>query len=354
MPDSPAIRPRSLRRRAIVLLVAFLVITVGIPATGNAITRFTDVPSSSPFAKDINAAVSSGLMAGCGRGKFCPKAPASREQLARVANRLGALTTGRTPVARALTAVTATKASTATTATNAGHATSADTATNAGHATSADTATNAGHATSADTATDAGTLDGIDSTGFVRPTGQIVVSSGNSRWVKFASGDDINVQVNFSSLTRWTKATAGSAFLSTSIDTPSVMYGASLALAGVEFCYAASATAALNYVELNTVHSVTGSLGRNLRFSDPTARTDSGCRVYKLASPVALTASDAVNFFVQVATTGPDQTFDIARTSFIFNATSTPAAPVSAAGATTMRPGGSAHGSGTAPTGAGR
>jgi hypothetical protein len=43
---------------------------------------FTDVPCSSPFASWIEAMASAGITAGCGGGKFCPRSPVSREQMA--------------------------------------------------------------------------------------------------------------------------------------------------------------------------------------------------------------------------------------------------------------------------------
>ncbi|MGH2383070.1 MAG: S-layer homology domain-containing protein [Candidatus Limnocylindria bacterium] len=63
--------------------------------------QFSDVPNSNPFHADIDALVDSSVTSGCGGGRFCPKDPVLREQMAAFMNRLGALGPGRTPVVNA-------------------------------------------------------------------------------------------------------------------------------------------------------------------------------------------------------------------------------------------------------------
>ncbi len=309
------------RRRAGIVVAGALVFTVALPAAGFAVVTFTDVPRSSVYYADVQAAVGVGAMSKCTTGKFCPKAFATREQLARVANRIGALSAGSKPVVRALSAVTATTATKALTAAK---------------------------ATLADNATNAGKLDGIDSTGFVPRSGQVIVNAGSSNWKPFTSADNVSATY-FSSQTQWTKPVVGSNFLSIQPDIPVVMNGTSLEFTGVQLCYEALAGTALQYIEVNTTTSTVSAGGRNLRLSDPTSRTDAACRLYILPTPVTLTASDNVNLFIQINWSVAGSQFAIGRTSFVFNATGTAAAAPATqpAGTTTvLRVGGTSR---TAP-----
>ena len=63
--------------------------------------QFSDVPNSNAFHADIDALVDTGVTAGCGSGRYCPKANVTREQMAAFMNRLGALAPGKTPVVNA-------------------------------------------------------------------------------------------------------------------------------------------------------------------------------------------------------------------------------------------------------------
>lgn len=156
-------------------------------------------------------------------------------------------------------------------------------------------------------------------------TGAILVSAGFANWKPFNSTDPLSYTY-FSSQTQVTRSSAGSSFLSVNPDLTPVLYGKSLSLTGVEFCYDTFASTSLNYVEINTYSHTTGSLGRNLRFSDPTTRTGNECRLYTLSSPVVMTANDGANFFIQVNWSAASSQFAIGRTTFIFQPTTTPAA----------------------------
>ncbi|MBI5964785.1 MAG: S-layer homology domain-containing protein [Chloroflexi bacterium] len=156
-------------------------------------------------------------------------------------------------------------------------------------------------------------------------TGDIYVSAGFGNWHPFNSTDPLSYTY-FSSQTQVTRSSAGSSFLSINPDIPTVLYGRSLSFKGVQFCFDTFASTSLNYVEINTYSHTTGSLGRNLRFSDPTTRTGNQCQLYTLASPITLTANDGVNFFIQVNWTVASTQFAIGRTTFIFAPTTTPAA----------------------------
>ncbi len=151
--------------------------------------------------------------------------------------------------------------------------------------------------------------------------GAILITPGTSSWGKFSSLDNINFTY-YSSTTTVQRPTTGTSFVSLQPSVPTVLYGRSLQFRGVEFCYTASANAILSYVEINTFSSTSGGGTRVLQFSDITDRTDSACRYYVLPSPVTLTADDGVNFFVQVDWTLANAPFYLARTTFVFEATS--------------------------------
>ena len=157
-------------------------------------------------------------------------------------------------------------------------------------------------------------------------TGDILISAGFANWHPFNSTDPLSYTY-FSSQTQVSRSASGSSFLSINPDIPPVLYGRSLLFKGVVFCYDTFASTSLNYVEINTYSHVTGSLGRNLRFSDPTTRTGNACRTYTLSSPVVLGPNDGVNFFIQVNWSAASTQFALGRTTFIFAATNTTVAP---------------------------
>ncbi|PKN94167.1 MAG: hypothetical protein CVU44_07130 [Chloroflexi bacterium HGW-Chloroflexi-6] len=158
-------------------------------------------------------------------------------------------------------------------------------------------------------------------------SGLILVSSSPGDWKPFSSGDNLSYSY-FSSSTYVTKATAGSNFLSLHPSIPTVLYGRSLELVGVEFCYTAQANAYVSYVEINKMDASAGSGSREMLFSDPTDRTDSACRYYVLSSPELLTANDALNIFIQgVWVTSTN--LNLGRTTFVLRTTDTVVAPPS-------------------------
>lgn len=93
---------RTRRSRRSLFLAAIVAAVLAFPA-GFVLAnhQFSDVPNSNPFHADIAALVDSGVTSGCGGGRFCPKDPVLREQMAAFMNRLGALAPGKTPVVNA-------------------------------------------------------------------------------------------------------------------------------------------------------------------------------------------------------------------------------------------------------------
>lgn len=172
-------------------------------------------------------------------------------------------------------------------------------------------------------------LDGLDSTDFLRPSGQILVQAGASSWLPFNSGDPLSATF-YSSETQWSRSSVGPSFLSTSPDLPSVMFGKALQLDAVELCYNAYSSTSLTYVEINTQDSSTGAGERIMRFSDATPYSDAACHYYALSTPVVLTAETTANLFLEVNWTLAAAPFAITRATFVLEATSTDAIAPSA------------------------
>jgi hypothetical protein len=159
--------------------------------------------------------------------------------------------------------------------------------------------------------------------------GLILIGTSPGEWKPFSSDDNVNLDfIYFSSSTWVTRNAAGNSFLSLHPSIPTVMYGRSVELLGVEFCYTAQANAYVGYVEINTVGGGVGAGSRQLRFSDPTPRTDSACRYYVLSTPALLTAEYGVNFYVQGVWTSSTN-LALGRTTFVLRSTDTVAAPPS-------------------------
>jgi hypothetical protein len=82
MESTPPSAPRPARRRRAVLVLGMVLALVAAPAIVLASHQFSDVPTSSPFHANIARLVDTGITAGCGSGRFCPKSAVTREQMA--------------------------------------------------------------------------------------------------------------------------------------------------------------------------------------------------------------------------------------------------------------------------------
>ena len=82
------VRPRLVRRLALIGLVVALTIPAGVVLANH---QFSDVPTGSSIHDDVEAIADAGVTTGCGDGKYCPSDPVTRGQMAQFMNRLGAL-----------------------------------------------------------------------------------------------------------------------------------------------------------------------------------------------------------------------------------------------------------------------
>ena len=174
-------------------------------------------------------------------------------------------------------------------------------------------------------------LDGVDSGGFIQPEDRVLVSTGNRNWVSQSTGITAN---HASNTTLFTSGGAdANTFLGVSPDLPVALYGRSLQLRGVEFCYTNSDATTLDAVILVVFENSTGGSATTeaVSFLDDTDREDDACRLYTLPTPLTLTGEHLVGFTARVDFVAPTD-FQVARTTFVLEATGTPAAPLARPG----------------------
>jgi hypothetical protein len=153
-------------------------------------------------------------------------------------------------------------------------------------------------------------------------TGIFLVSSAFGDWVP-SEGDN---PLEFSYTTNGAGVVSSEAntyWLILYPDLPMVLYGGTLQLIGVEFCYFASDEAILNGVYIQALTQSSSVNDPNEQFSDNTDRTDETCRLYTLTTPVILTADDEASFWVSVNWKVANEIFGIGRTIFIMQSTET-------------------------------
>ena len=78
-----------------------LALAVAVPGLALASHQFGDVPNANPFHGDISAIANAGVTSGCGGGNYCPDRNVTRAEMAAFMNRLGALSSNKTPVVNA-------------------------------------------------------------------------------------------------------------------------------------------------------------------------------------------------------------------------------------------------------------
>jgi hypothetical protein len=174
----------------------------------------------------------------------------------------------------------------------------------------------------------AGKLDGIDSPGFVRSSGNVLVTSFGP-WITHVSTLNMDVQSS-----NWTvvksSATGNSKTIQLRPDLPTVQSGKSLKLKGVEICYnAVSTDVALSRVSLTRLRNTVSAVSNATPVVDDTTdRNDATCRLLT-GTPVELTAEDGAVLVLTLDFTGTVGNFTVSRTTFVLKATKTTAAPPS-------------------------
>ena len=174
-------------------------------------------------------------------------------------------------------------------------------------------------------------LDGIDSTGFVRPSGLVLINAGFADWTPQNPSTTLDIGRN-SNVATWQDSVAELVNFGAFPDLPVALYGKSLNLLGVELCYTASANAKLTSVVVDSTVTTTSAYGpTTIGLSDGTVRTDAACRLYTLPTPLALNAETTAVAFVRLQFNAGGS-FNMGRTTFVLGATGTTAiAPTVAA-----------------------
>jgi hypothetical protein len=252
--------------------------------------------------------VDSKVTSGCGGGNYCPTANVTREQMAAFLNRLGALGPGKTPVVNAKTAQTA--------------QTAADANTLDGLDSTAFLRTTA--------TIDADTLDGLDSTAFLRTTdtidadtlggkpasafleaGPIVHTYGASLW-SFRGPADPNVTlVPWADRATWVGAGAADFWTMLSPTVPTSEHGVAYALQSVTYC---TSGAPESFVTTASVQGFAPALTATLviDLTDAADRTAPGCHTLTDATP---TAAEVVTLLLEIHLDAATE-LDVLRTTF--------------------------------------
>ncbi len=176
--------------------------------------------------------------------------------------------------------------------------------------------------------TDGEAVSAVQAAGFVENSGVIRITSSFGSWVEFTSSDPVDMTY-YSGRLLVSRTSTGNNFFSLHPDIPVALYGQSLELTGVEFCYDVSATGvSFNRIEINTfTHDVVNGSGSvTHELIDNTIRNDATCRTYTLTTPVTLTSDMGVNVFVRFNWATAGVTAEIGRTSFLLSPTNVAAA----------------------------
>jgi hypothetical protein len=155
----------------------------------------------------------------------------------------------------------------------------------------------------------------------IPPTqGLIYISAGNNTWQKGYFSESTYFD-NFPTNLVISKPDTGNGLLFLEPTLPLSLYGRSLKLLGVEFCYDASTDVQLYFAYLSILSSTTGIGQSTEKFSDATIRTDNACRYYALPAPYTLTNNDSVVFNLYLHWMTAGYPFYISRTTFVLKPT---------------------------------
>jgi hypothetical protein len=160
--------------------------------------------------------------------------------------------------------------------------------------------------------------------------GLILVSSSSSSWVPAWPGQS-NVLYQYGrEAAYFVRLQTGSLTVRMEAQAPLALYGKATRFLGVELCYYTDPGVAITDVLVDVPRHTTGggSGSINQQIHDQIDRTDHACRVYNDPTPVVLTAEDTVGVQVAAAWSVAFKDLRLARATFIFEPTSTPAAPV--------------------------
>jgi hypothetical protein len=155
----------------------------------------------------------------------------------------------------------------------------------------------------------------------IPPTkGVILISAGNTGWHSAYHYDNFLFD-HFPTSTIITNPSTGDGNFFLEPDIPIALYGRKLQLLGVEFCYTASASAQLDFLDVNILNSSAGFGNSYQKFVDNTLRSDNACRYNVLPTPYTLTADDSVVLRINIHWVNANYPFTITRTTFVLRPT---------------------------------
>jgi hypothetical protein len=152
-------------------------------------------------------------------------------------------------------------------------------------------------------------------------TGQILIAGGMNNYVPLSATSTLSM-THYSNRLAISRPTIGSEWIGLTPDMPTVLYGKSLQLAGIELCYKASANAYLSIVDVKTILDSTSVGNYTTSFYDTTDYTDHTCRYFTLSTPLALQSEHAsISFYLLIQWALADSTFELSRTTFVLQPT---------------------------------
>ena len=166
-------------------------------------------------------------------------------------------------------------------------------------------------------------LDGIDSSGFVQPSGDILVSAGNGNWSPMLWGSSLEESRTPGSVNFTSPAPSDTTYLVVSPDLPVALYGKSVELRAVDICFS-MVDASMTGVYLTRERTYNTAEIQDTLFADATVYLGADCHRYTLATPTLLTPNDSLSFALNINFSLGGY-ISIFRTTFILGATSTPA-----------------------------
>lgn len=165
-------------------------------------------------------------------------------------------------------------------------------------------------------------LDGVDSTGFLQPSGKVVISGNTGDWRHTdAYVTSVTEDYGQGGFTAFHATASVAETVRLAFETPVALYGKGLIPRSVEFCYDASGTASLNQVTLYKNNQSTGATGStSIVAADYASRGDAACRVISAGALVPLTPQDQLFLQFSVGFTN-GSTFKAGRATLSFDAT---------------------------------
>lgn len=177
---------------------------------------------------------------------------------------------------------------------------------------------------------DADTLDGKNSTDFVERAGMgfILVQGDPSGWKSTAGSGTMTTSQNFDQTTFTSTSSTGNSTHFVVPNLPVAAYGRKLQVAGIEFCYDAGTTHAVDQIRYERTVNSNGSTVTTSQILDATDRTDEACRYYGVSNG-DVGGDVTVAAVVESTWTDTGAVLRLGRVTFMLEPTAADATPLS-------------------------